>query len=138
MQNQGVAIVWRVALSGAAGLIVLLGLAHFGGCLKQSLHLTLPGPVIGLALLAIIFLAAKRFHARFHNQLADHVGPIGKTLISHMGLLFVPAGVGIVAQGDLLQREWLPIVAALLGSTIAGLLATGWVMQWFGAGPKKN
>jgi LrgA family len=51
-------------------------------------------------------------------------------LISHVGLLFVPAGVGVIAEAGLLREEWLPIVAGLIGSTILSLAVTGLVMHW--------
>jgi len=47
-----------------------------------------------------------------------------------MGLLFVPAGVGIIAEAGLLRQQWLPIVAALLGSTVLSIAVTGLVMHW--------
>ena len=50
-------------------------------------------------------------------------------LLGNLGLLFVPAGVGVVTQLDVLGRNWLPIAAAILISTLLGLVVTGWVMQ---------
>ena len=44
----------------------------------------------------------------------------------------MPAGVGIVTQLDALQRDWLPILVAILVSTVAGLAVTGWLMQRLG------
>ena len=52
-----------------------------------------------------------------------------ETLISLMGLLFVPAGVGLIAEAHLLREEWLPILAALLGSTVLSIAVTGFVMH---------
>lgn len=118
-----------IALSGLIGLGVLVLLAFAGIGARQIFHLTLPGPVIGLALLAVIFLAVERLHAWSHAHLSVHVVPVGRLLVSHMGLLFVPAGVGIIAEGDALRHAWLPIMAALVGSTLAGLVATGWLMH---------
>ena len=46
-----------------------------------------------------------------------------------MGLLFVPAGVGIIAELGVLRREWLAILAGLLVSTVLGLAVTGLVMH---------
>jgi holin-like protein len=113
------------------GLCILIGLVYVGGGAQNDLHLSLPGPVIGLALLAGVFLLVKRLHARSRRHLALHLAPISRLLVSHMGLLFVPAGVGIITEGDALSREWLPIVAALIGSTLIGLAATGWFMHRF-------
>ena len=46
-----------------------------------------------------------------------------------MGLLFGPAGVGIIAQSDRIGGQWLPISAALAGSTVLSLGVTGLVMH---------
>jgi holin-like protein len=41
----------------------------------------------------------------------------------------VPAGVGIIAELGVLRREWLPILAGLVVSTVLGLIVTGLVMH---------
>jgi holin-like protein len=48
-----------------------------------------------------------------------------------LGLLFVPAGVGVIANLSLIGAEWFPIVVGLVGSTILSVLATAYVMRWF-------
>jgi holin-like protein len=118
-------------VSGLIGLFILLALVFVGGDARKALHLSLPGPVIGLALLAMVFLLVKRFHTRSHRHLNLRVVPVSRLLVSQMGLLFVPAGAGIVTEGDVLRHEWLPIVAAVIGSTLIGLMATGWFMHRF-------
>ena len=124
-----------VALSGVIGLAVLLGLVWAGGAVRTAGHLTLPGPVIGLAALAAIWLLAERFHGWTHRQGKRHVAPVSRLLVSHLGLLFVPAGVGIITEAETLRQGWLPILAALVGSTFIGLVATGWCLHRFA--PKK-
>ena len=52
-----------------------------------------------------------------------------ETLISLMGLLFVPAGVGLIAEVHLLREQWLPILAGLLGSTVLSTVVTGMVVE---------
>jgi putative effector of murein hydrolase LrgA (UPF0299 family) len=121
----------RRVVGGLIGLCILLALAFVGGHARKHFHLSLPGPVIGLAALAAVFLLVERFHTRSHRHLRLHLAPVSRLLVSHMGLLFVPAGVGIIAEGDTLRQEWLPIVAALVGSTLIGLAATGWLMHRF-------
>jgi holin-like protein len=121
----------RAIFSGVIGLVMLLALTFVGGDARNFFHLPLPGPVIGLALLAGIVLLVERFHAWTSRHLALHLVPVSRLLVSHMGLLFVPAGVGIITEGAALRREWLPIVAAVLGSTWIGLMATGWLMHRF-------
>ena len=51
------------------------------------------------------------------------------TLFEWLGLLFVPAGTGAIANIDLIGAQWFPIVVALTGSTILSLLTTGFVMH---------
>jgi len=51
------------------------------------------------------------------------------TLLDTMGLLFVPAGVGIINALRVIGREWLPILAGLIGSTVLGLGLTGIIMH---------
>jgi len=121
----------RAIFSGIIGLVMLLALTLVGGDAREVFHLPLPGPVIGLALLAGLVLLIERFHAWTARHLTLHLVPVSRLLVSHMGLLFVPAGVGIITEGEALRREWLPIVAAVLGSTLIGLAATGWLMHQF-------
>ena len=84
-----------------------------------------------MGLLALILLLAKSFHTRSHRHLTLHVMPAGRLLIVHLALLFVPAGAGIVTEGEAMRREWLPLVAGVAGSTFMGLVATGWLMNRF-------
>ena len=120
-------------LNGLVGLSILLLLSLAGGLAQRGFHLTLPGPVVGLALMAVVFVVVARVHIWLHRRLTLHLVPVSRLLASHMGLLFVPAGVGIVTEGDALRREWLPILAGLAGSTLIGLAVTGWFMQRFAA-----
>jgi holin-like protein len=108
-------------------LTVLIGAQLAGEVLRRLLHLPLPGPVIGMFILAVALVT------RAQGWLTES-GPsaLDKTatgLISNMGLLFVPAGVGIIAELSILRREWLPIVTGLLVSTVLGLVVTGVVMH---------
>jgi len=123
--------VGRRTASGLIGLGILMAIGLASAMAREAFHLSLPAPVIGLALLASVLLLAERFHASVHSQLSLHLSPVGRALISHMSLLFVPAGVGIIAEGATLRREWVPIIAGLFGSTLLGVLAAGWFMQRF-------
>lgn len=106
---------------------ILLACQLVGEALRMATGVPLPGPVIGMLLLAGALLLARRGKAPADESALDH---LSGQLIRHMGLLFVPAGVGIIAQADLLRAQWLPIAAALAGSTVLGLLVTALVMRW--------
>jgi putative effector of murein hydrolase LrgA (UPF0299 family) len=47
-----------------------------------------------------------------------------KGLLAHLSLLFVPAGVGVIQQLDLVAAHGLAIAAVLAGSVVITLLAT--------------
>ncbi|MGI4853608.1 MAG: CidA/LrgA family protein [Janthinobacterium lividum] len=93
-----------------------------GEALHRVLHLPLPGPVIGMALLAAVLLWRGGEPDAALVETSD-------TLLRWLGLLFVPAGVGVFSYVGLLRAGWLPIVAALVLSTVLTFAVTGWVMQ---------
>ncbi len=100
---------------------VLLGFQLLGEILVQAGGLPLPGPVLGLALLFLV-LAWRR-------RVGNDLGRTSHTLLEHLSLLFVPAGVGIVQYLPRLAHAWLPLGLALLGSTLAAIAVTALVMR---------
>jgi holin-like protein len=103
------------------GLLVLLAFWFAGDRIADAARLPLPGSVVGMLMLAAAL--------RLRWVPARVVEPAARLLIRNMALLFVPAGVGVMAYGGLLGREWLPIVAAGAASTVAVLVAVGWLQQ---------
>ena len=99
-----------------------------GEFLREVLRLPVPGPVIGMFLLAAFLLITRRRG----GQASTFSRPLERTaeiLISWMGLFFVPAGAGLFSQIALIRREWLPILVGLLGSTLLSVIVTGLVMH---------
>jgi holin-like protein len=109
-------------------MLILVGCQLLGELIRAAFRLPIPGPVIGMFLLA----AALGIRAKATDGTATPapLKPAAETLIANMGLLFVPAGVGIIAEVGLVRKEWLPIAAAVLGSTILSIAVTGLVMHW--------
>jgi putative effector of murein hydrolase LrgA (UPF0299 family) len=108
------------------GLILLCQLvgeaiAHGGG-------LPIPGPVIGLVLCVLLLAARDRLRPYMLAELRD--GTFERTglgLLGHLSLLFVPAGVGVIQRLDVLSVNAVPIIAALVVSTVLGLAVTALV-----------
>ena len=100
-------------LEAIARVIVWLGL---GEVLMRLGLVPVPGPVTGLVLLYLDLL--------WHQSLPEDLGRLADRMLALFGLLFVPAGVGVVAHADILKAEFLPIVAAIVGGTAVTLLAT--------------
>jgi len=99
-----------------AALAILLTCQLVGEVLSRLLSLSVPGPVIGLALLFVALVV--------RSDMPERVGPTARTILGHLSLLFVPAGVGVVGNLDLLRASWLPILVVLVVSTIAAMLAS--------------
>lgn len=97
-------------------LTTLLGLQLLGETLVQALHLPMPGPVVGMLALFIILL--------WRGGPPPWLETTAQGLLSHLGLFFVPAGVGIITHTELLARTWPAIMLALLVGTALTLAAT--------------
>jgi len=107
-----------------AWITVLLACQLAGEGAALVLGLPVPGPVIGMVLLFV----GLTVRGGVPEGLRDAAGG----LLRHLSLLFVPAGAGVAAHVARLEGEALPIAAALVLSTLAALLATGWVMRFLG------
>ncbi len=92
-----------------------------GEVIARFLDLPLPGPVIGLVLLLGLLI--------WRGGATPAQEATGNWLLRHFGLLFVPAGVGVITQLDVLGRNWLVLLVAIPVSTALGLAVTGLVMQ---------
>lgn len=110
-------------------LTVLVVAQLVGEILRHVLHLPLPGPVIGMFLLAVLLATKGRRWLADERPSPTPLVQTADTLIQNMGLLFVPAGVGIVTELGVVRHAWLPIVIGLLVSTLLGLMVTGLVMH---------
>jgi holin-like protein len=108
--------------------LLLISCELAGEVVREAFNLPIPGSVIGMLLLAAVL--ASRKDKPDAPAIPAVLGETAEALISHMGLLFVPAGVGVIAEAGLLREEWLPIMAGLIGSTILSLAVTGLVMHW--------
>ena len=103
------------------GMTLLLVYQLVGEVSTRLLHLPVPGPVLGMMLLFITLLLRKRVE--------PVVEPAASALLSHLSLLFVPAGVGVMVHAGHMGEAWLPIIAALVVGTLITLAVTALVMQ---------
>ncbi len=109
-------------------LALLLACQLAGEILTRALGLAVPGPVIGLALLAVLAVVYARIvGAEIAAIEKTDLGVTASALLGSLGLLFVPAGVGIVQQLPLIGSYAFPIFVALLISTVLTLIVTVYV-----------
>lgn len=108
-----------------AALTILLGCQLVGEVFARGLALPVPGPVIGLALLAAgLWWNAHRTGAPPEAVERTDIGKLALALLANLGLLFVPAGVGVVEQLPVLGNNASAIVGALIVSTVLTLIVT--------------
>jgi holin-like protein len=102
-------------------LAVLLMFQFAGELIRAVTGLPIPGPVIGMMLLLIALLAKLPLPAGIHST--------SRKLLAYLGLLFVPAGAGVVTRLPMIGAHWLPIVIAVVGSTVITMVMTAVVMR---------
>ncbi|HAV09530.1 MAG TPA: CidA/LrgA family protein [Rhodobacteraceae bacterium] len=111
-------------------LVIILGCQLAGEVISRGLALPLPGPVLGMVFLVL--------GLGLWPALRDAVRPTAMGLLSHLSLLFVPAGVGVVAHLDLLTAQGPALALALIVSTLAaiavGALTFKALARWMGQG----
>lgn len=90
----------------------------------------LPGPVVGMAILFCLLL--------LRGNVSSSLEKLSAGLLSHLSLLFVPAGVGVMLHADLLGTEMLPIAVSLVASTLITLVVTARIMQRLSPGEEQQ
>lgn len=108
-------------IKGILGFAILVGFNFAGVWVHNTLHIPLPGNVLGL----VLFLAAlglKIIRLEWVESAAD-------LLLKHMLLFFIPYVVGIMAFFPVLGAHWVSIFAGIIGSTLAVLYVTGLVAK---------
>ncbi|PXW93298.1 holin-like protein [Sphaerotilus hippei] len=107
-------------MAALRGFALLLVLQLVGELLTHAFGWLVPGPVLGLVLL---------FAALSWAPLRAPVEAAALVLLSHLSLLFVPVGAGIIMHTTLLAQYGLQLVFTLLLSTALGIAVTAWVLQ---------
>ncbi len=102
------------------GLAILLLCQSAGELLARATLWPLPGPVLGM-LGACALLSWPALRAPF--------AAAAEPLMTHLSLLFVPVGVGVMTHLALISQYGLRIVAVLVVSTLVGLLVTAGLLQ---------
>lgn len=100
---------------------LLLTLQLIGEALAETFALPAPGPVIGMVLL-LGFLVVTG------GPDADLSGA-SKGFLDNLGLLFVPAGVGVSLHLARAADEAAAIAAAVVGATLVTIVLTAWVFR---------
>ena len=93
-----------------SGLVQILLFQGIGELASKFLLPTLPGPVIGLVLL-VLFLVLRK-------EINPELAMVADVFSQYLGLLFVPAAVGVVLFLPQLKANAYAILFALIGSVV--------------------
>ena len=103
------------------GITILLIYQSLGEISVRLFSIPVPGPILGMLLLFLTLILRRRSTTSLDEA--------SSAILTHLSLLFVPAGVGLMVHFERIANEWLPITIALLLSTIITLITTTLIMQ---------
>jgi holin-like protein len=102
------------------GLTLIFVCQLLGEALVRLLGVPFPGPVAGMVILLAGLVIA--------GGPAEPLRRAGTGLLAYLPLFFVPAGVGLIAHGARLKTDGVPILLAIIGSTLLTMLLVGWLI----------
>ncbi len=92
-----------------------------------AVHVPIPGSVVGmLALTALIELGVLPLRI---------IRPAAGLLVRHLALLYVPAGVALIAYVAVVRQDLVAIILAALASLVTVLAVVGVIVQRFAREP---
>lgn len=105
------------------GLVQLLLWQGLGELVSHFFMPVLPGPVLGLILLLMCLILTRQVN----SSLLD----ISEAFSQHLGLLFVPAAVGVILFLPQLKVHALAVVMALVVSVVLTIITTAAILRLF-------
>ncbi len=117
-----------------SGLIILCGFYLLGEFVATLFQWPIPGSILGMLLLFValvgwgLFAKTRLISAEPTTQ-AGALHQTAKQLLPYLPLFIVPASVGILNYGELLQREGIALLCILVVSLFVGIPVCGWIMQ---------
>lgn len=107
-------------MKGLQGFVWLLCMQSLGELLSKGLGLPVPGPVIGM----LLMLAALQV-----EPVRTAVAACADYLLSHLSLLFVPVGVGVMAHLGLINQYGFRMLVVVVVSTGVAMVVTAMVLR---------
>lgn len=106
----------------AVQILLLYGLYLVGDFIQRTLHLFIPGSVIGMVLLFILLV--------FGVVKVRWLEAGLQFMVRHLALFFIPATIGIMNYFDLFKGKGMLLIAIVLFSTVLVMGSSGLTSQW--------
>lgn len=97
-------------------IAIVFGVCWIGNIISSLLPIPFPGSVISMILLFLLLLC--------RVVKVKHIKEKADFMLKNMAMFFIPAGVGIVEQYDLVKDSVLPLLFICLASTVLTFGAT--------------
>lgn len=110
------------------GLVQLFIWQGLGELVSKFLLPNIPGPVLGLLFL-LAYLIIK-------DEVSPSLGLVADSFRQHLGLLFVPASVGVILFLPDLKTHALAVIVALVSSVVLTIATTALVLKFFAKGAR--
>ena len=101
--------------------LIILGIYLVGELISTSLHLPIPGNILGLVILFIL-LCTKIVKV-------DNISTVTNFLLDHLAFFFIPAGVGLMASLGIIKSTWWQLLIGCIVTTIIIIGVTGIIVQ---------
>lgn len=102
--------------------LIILAISLIGEILKSVLPFPIPASIYGMVLMFVLLLTGV--------IKLEQVRDAGKFLIEIMPVMFIPAGVGLMASWNVLQPVLLPVSVITVITIFTVMGATGLVSQF--------
>ena len=102
-------------------IFIFLGLGEF---IVWITGISVPSSIIGMLLL-FLSLYSKVIKLSRIEKAAD-------LMVNNMGFFFIPAGIGVMKYFNLIASQWIPIVMAVVISSILIMFSTGMTYEFLG------
>ena len=109
-------------------LFIIFFFQLLGEAIQKFFEINIPGPVIGLILLLLVFIFFIKNALPF-RKIKKEISETSHQIIKYLSLLFVPIGVGVVMHINYLGDNLFKILAIIIIGTLSTLAYEAYVME---------
>lgn len=102
--------------------LIILTISFSGEVLNKLLPLPIPAGIYGMVILFVLLITGV--------LKLESVKEIGRFMVEIMPIMFIPAGVGIMASWGVLQPLLIPVSIITVVSLIAVMVVSGHITQF--------
>lgn len=101
--------------------LIIFGIYLIGELIASSLHLPIPGNILGMVILFAL-LCTKIIKV-------ENIVNVTNFLLDHLSFFFIPAGVGLMTSMEIIKSTWWQLLVVCISTTIIIIGVTGTTIQ---------